>query len=195
MQAGLQDLIGRSEVYNVGGGGGTNGLSQFEQFDGQPNQLMVMGLVMVGAIAANNSSVTLKDVTPIAQITTEPELIVVPTDSDPDLNDLIAALEQDLGTVSWAGGSAGGAEQILAGLIAQDLGARAGRRQLHRALRRRRGGRDPALRQRDDRRLGRLGVVAQIEAGKLRPIAVSSAERVESLPDTPTLMRPASTSS
>ena len=77
---------------------------------------------MVGAIAFNDSAVTLDEVTPIAELTTEPLVIVVPADSDiSTLDDLVAELKADVGAVSWAGGSAGGAEQILAGLIAQDL--------------------------------------------------------------------------
>ena len=63
MQDALEDIVGRTEVYNVGGAGGTIGLSQFAQLDGQANQLMVMGLVMVGAIAANDPKVTLTEVT------------------------------------------------------------------------------------------------------------------------------------
>lgn len=188
MQGSLQDLIGRSEVYNVGGGGGTIGLSQFEQLRGQPNQLMVMGLVMVGAIAANNSAVTLADVTPIAELTTEPQLIVVPADSEiRNLDDFIAAMKKDITKVSWAGGSAGGAEQILAGLIAQRLDldpadvnyiAHAG------------GGEAIATLLSGSATAGVSSVsefLPLIESGKVRPIAVSSTEPVEALPDTPTL--------
>ena len=36
MQAALEDIVGRSEVYNVTGAGGTIGLSQFVNYDGQP---------------------------------------------------------------------------------------------------------------------------------------------------------------
>lgn len=188
MQGALGDLIGRSEVYNVGGGGGTIGLSQFEQLDGQPNQLMVMGLVMVGAIAANDSAVTLADVTPIAGLTTEPQLIVVPADSEiEDLDDFTAAMKADIGAVSWAGGSAGGAEQILAGLIAQELDldpaevnyiAHAG------------GGEAIATLLSGSATAGVSSVsefLPLIEAGKVRPIAVSATEPVRLLPDTPTL--------
>ncbi len=189
MQDALQDLIGRSEVYNVGGGGGTIGLSQFEQLDGQPNHLMVMGLVMVGAIEANNSSVTLEDVTPIAEIATEPQLIVVPADSPiEDLDDLVAALEDDLGGVSWAGGSAGGAEQILAGLVAQELGLEpSGVNYIAHSG----GGEAIATLLSGSATAGVSSVsefVPLIEAEKLRPIAVSSEERVDLLPDTPTLV-------
>ncbi len=138
MQGSLQELVGRTEVYNVGGAGGTIGLSNFRNLEGQPHQLMVMGLVMVGAIAFNDSAVTLDEVTPIAELTTEPLVIVVPADSDiSTLDDLVAELKADVGSVSWAGGSAGGAEQILAGLIAQDSRPGPGRGQLHRPRRRR----------------------------------------------------------
>lgn len=42
---------------------------------------MTMGLVMLGAIETNESSVTLADVEPIALLTGESEVIVVPADS------------------------------------------------------------------------------------------------------------------
>lgn len=188
MQSALEDIVGRSEVYNVTGAGGTIGLSQFVNYEGQSHQLMVMGLVMVGAIAANEPKVQLDQVTPIAELVNEEQLIVVPTESPiKDVGDLEAAMKEDIGSVAWAGGSAGGAEQILAGLLAQDLGlepadvnyiAHAG------------GGEAIAtLLSRKDT----VGVSSvsefrpQIDAGKLRPVAVASAERIDQLPDTPTL--------
>ncbi len=188
MQASLQELVGRTEVYNVGGAGGTIGLSNFRNLEGQPSQLMVMGLVMVGAIAANESSVTLDEVTPIAELTTESLVIVVPGDSDiQTIDDLVAALEQDVGEVSWAGGSAGGAEQILAGLIAQDL-------ELDTAdvnyIAHDGGGEAIATLLSGSATAGLSGVsefLPQIESGDLRAIAVSGTEPVESLPDVPTL--------
>ena len=188
MQASLQELVGRTEVYNVGGAGGTIGLSNFRNLEGQPSQLMVMGLVMVGAIAANESSVTLDEVTPIAELTTESLVIVVPGDSDiQTIDDLVAALAQDLGEVSWAGGSAGGAEQILAGLIAQDL-------ELDPAdvnyIAHDGGGEAISTLLSGSATVGLSGVsefLPQIESGDLRAIAVSGTEPVESLPDVPTL--------
>src|SRR5918996_719290 len=59
MQSALRDVVGRTEVYNVTGAGGTVGLSQYTRYRGQPTELMVMGLVMVGAIEGNDSPVTL----------------------------------------------------------------------------------------------------------------------------------------
>jgi putative tricarboxylic transport membrane protein len=188
MQDALEDIVGRTEVYNVGGAGGTIGLSQFAQLDGQANQLMVMGLVMVGAIAANDPEVDLTQVTPIAELTTEQELIVVPADSEiKDVAGLVDALETDIGSVSWAGGSAGGAEQILAGLIATSLGLKGGDVNY---IAHSGGGEAVATLLSGSATVGVSGVsefVPQIDAGKLRPIAVAGSERVDQLPDVPTL--------
>lgn len=188
MQSALQDLTGRSEVYNVGGAGGTIGLSQMAQLDGQVDQLMVMGLVMVGAIAANRPDVDLTDVTPIAELTTEPLAIVVPEDSDiEDVAGLLAAMERNIGAVSWAGGSAGGAEQILAGLVAQAAGLDASRVTY---IAHSGGGEAVATLLSGSASVGLSGVselLPQIEAGALRAIAVSGDEPSPALPDVPTL--------
>ena len=61
------------------GAGGTVGLAQMvDQEKGKPNVLMVNGLVMVGAILTNQSAVNLGMTTPIARLTGEYEVIVVP---------------------------------------------------------------------------------------------------------------------
>ena len=66
------------EVYNVPGAGGTIGLSQLSsKQSGKSNELMVMGLVMLGAIQTNKSPVDLTKTTPLASLTTEPEAIAV----------------------------------------------------------------------------------------------------------------------
>ena len=88
-----------------------------------PPQLIVGGYVMVGAILTNASPVTLDQVTPIARLTGEYEAIVVPAASEiKDMAGLVAKLKADPGSVSWAGGSAGGTDHITAGLIAKATG-------------------------------------------------------------------------
>lgn len=123
MQATLRDegISGNVQVVNVPGAGGTIGLAQFvNQAAGDPSQLIVGGYVMVGAILTNNSPVNLSMVTPIARLTGEAVAIVAHADSPiQTVDDLVAALKADPGAVSWAGGSAGGADHITAGLIAQ----------------------------------------------------------------------------
>ena len=112
------------EVFNVEGAGGTIGLAQLVSDNaGDPNTLMVMGMVMIGAIELNQAEIGLDQVTPIAALTAEYEVIVVPADSEyQTLDDLIAAFQADPGGISWAGGSAGGTDHILVGLIAQAVG-------------------------------------------------------------------------
>jgi len=110
-------------VENVAGAGGTVGIAQFVKKKGDGTSLMVSGLVMVGAILSNKSPVTLADVTPIARLTSEWEAIAVPVDSDiKTLDDLIAKLKADPGSVSWGGGSAGGTDHIAAALFAKAVG-------------------------------------------------------------------------
>jgi putative tricarboxylic transport membrane protein len=112
------------EVYNVEGAGGTVGIAQLVNDQaGNDHHLMMMGLVMIGAIATNASPVTLEQTTPISSLTAEFEVIVVPADSEyQTLGDLIAAFQADPASISWGGGSAGGTDHILVGLIAQAAG-------------------------------------------------------------------------
>ena len=86
-------------------------------------QLIVGGYVMVGAILTNASPVSLADVTPIARLTGEAEAIVVPAASPiQNIDDLVEKMKADPGSVSWAGGSAGGADHITVGLLAKAAG-------------------------------------------------------------------------
>lgn len=175
------------QVYNVPGAGGTIGLAQLANNSKDDQLLMTMGLVMVGAIVTNKSKTTLADVTPIAKLTSEQEVVVVPADSPyKTLQDFADAWKTDPGKLAIAGGSAGGTDQILAGLMAQAVGAdpkevnyvafSGGGEALASLL----GGKVAA---------GISGLSEfkdQIDAGKLRALAVSGEEPVEGL-DVPTM--------
>jgi putative tricarboxylic transport membrane protein len=115
---GLDDGV---EVYNIEGAGGTLGLSELVSKDaGDPYELMMTGLVMLGAIETNQAPLDVGDTTPLAALTSEPEAIVVRAESDVrDLEDLVDRMRDDPSSVSFAGGSAGGTDQILLGLLAQ----------------------------------------------------------------------------
>lgn len=190
IQTVLQDekISGSVQVVNVPGAGGTIGLAQFaSQNAGNPNALIVGGYVMVGAILTNKSPVTLADVTPIARLTGEYEAIVVPAASPlQSMGDLVEALKADPGAVSWAGGSAGGTDHIAAGLIAKAAGvdptkinyiAYSG------------GGEALAAILGNQVTAGISGYgefEAQVKAGALRLLAISSPERIEGI-DGPTI--------
>ena len=176
------------QVVNVPGAGGTVGLAQFvNQAKGDGNQLMVMGITMVGAILTNKSPVGLDAVTPIARMTGDPLVIVVPANSPhKSVKDLAAALKADTSKVVWAGGSAGGADHILAGLMAKAAGGDASKLNYvpfsggGEALAEMLGGRVTA---------GISGYnefESQIKAGKLRALAVSTPARMQGV-DVPTI--------
>jgi putative tricarboxylic transport membrane protein len=110
---------------NKGGAAGTIGLAQFvNAAKGDPNAMLIGGMVMVGGIVLNKSPVDLNMVTPLARLTSEYEVVVVPANSPfKSMGDLVKAFKADPGKVSWNGGSAGGTDHILAGLIARAAGA------------------------------------------------------------------------
>jgi putative tricarboxylic transport membrane protein len=125
-QALITSGLARSvQVVNVPGAGGSVGLAQLiNSAKGDGHQLMVNGFVMVGALLTNKSAVSLDQATPIARLTEEVEVIVVPASSPiKDAKDLAAALKADPGKVRWTGGSAGGVDHITAALFAQAVGA------------------------------------------------------------------------
>lgn len=176
------------QVINVPGAGGTVGLAQFvNTAKGDGNQLMVMGITMVGAILTNKAPVGLDSVTPIARLTGDALVIVVPANSPhKTLKDLAAALKADTSKVVWAGGSAGGADHILAGLVAKAAGGDASKLNYvpfsggGEALAEMLGGRVTA---------GISGYnefESQIKAGKLRALAISTGKRMAGV-DVPTI--------
>jgi len=113
------------QVTNVPGAGGSVGIAQFvNNAKGDGSQLMVNGFVMVGALLMNKSPVTLEQITPIAKLTEEAEVIVVPADSPiKTAKDLADAVKKDVAKVTFAGGSAGGVDHIIAALFAGKVGA------------------------------------------------------------------------
>jgi putative tricarboxylic transport membrane protein len=118
-------LVSGVQFDNKGGAAGAIGLAQFvNSSKGDPNAVMIGGMVMVGGLILNKSPVSLKQVTPVARLTSEWEVIVVPANSPhKDLASLLKAFKADPGKVSWGGGSAGGTDHILVGLIAKQIGA------------------------------------------------------------------------
>ena len=125
-QALVAEKIARSvQVTNVAGAGGTVGIAQFVNgAKGDGNQVMVSGFVMVGAILTNKAPVNLDQVTPIARLTEETQVIVVPANSPiKTAKDLAEAVKKDVSKVTWAGGSAGGIDHIMAALFAGTAGA------------------------------------------------------------------------
>ncbi|WP_456550192.1 Bug family tripartite tricarboxylate transporter substrate binding protein [Blastococcus sp. SYSU D00813] len=176
------------QVFNVEGAGGTIGLGQLAREDDDA-LLMMMGLVMVGAVDTNDSSTRLTDVTPIARLIGEPELIVAPADAPyDDIGGFVEAWAADPRGTPIAGGSAGGTDQILAGLLAQAAGidpaeinyiAYSG------------GGESLAALLGNQVAAGISGTAdygPQVQSGDLVGLAVSTPERSDQVPEVPTLV-------
>jgi putative tricarboxylic transport membrane protein len=117
-------LVDTVTVENVAGAAGTIGLARFVKGVRRDEPaLLVTGLVMQGAIVANQAPVSLGRVTPIARLTGEYEVIVVPAASPlRTLADLVEAFRTNPASISWAGGSAGGTDQLFVGLLARSAG-------------------------------------------------------------------------
>jgi putative tricarboxylic transport membrane protein len=126
----LQQVIERRglarivEVQNVPGAAGTIGLAQFVSAGrGNTRSLLIMGLVMLGATLWNDSPVSIAQATPIARLTGEYEVIAVPAASPiGDMRQLVQVFRERPEAFAWGGGSAGGTDHILAGLIAEAAG-------------------------------------------------------------------------
>ncbi|HWP84766.1 MAG TPA: tripartite tricarboxylate transporter substrate binding protein [Terriglobia bacterium] len=184
-----QNRLASAKVVNIPGAGGTIGLAQFvNNYRARGDVLMTMGLIMVGAVLTNRSPVTLEQVTPIARLTGEYEVVVVPAASPfKTLKEFIQAWRQDPGKYAIAGGSAGGTDHMLAGLLAKAVGIDVGKINYipHSG-----GGESIASLVGNHLPVGMNGLaemVPFIKSGRLRALAVSSEKRLPGL-DVPTLV-------
>jgi putative tricarboxylic transport membrane protein len=176
------------QVENVPGAAGTIGLARFIRAErGNPGALLVTGQVMLSAIATNGAPVSLVQTTPIARLTGEYEVIVVPAESRwRRLTDLVAAFKAAPADIAWGGGSAGGTDDLLVRLIAGDAGVAPDRANYvafpggGAALAAVLGGQVTAGVS------GYSEFAGQIQAGTLRVLAISSPQRLPGI-DAPTL--------
>ncbi|HMF51555.1 MAG TPA: tripartite tricarboxylate transporter substrate binding protein [Candidatus Saccharimonadales bacterium] len=174
-------LVSSVQFDNKGGAGGTIGLAQFiNSAKGDPNAVMIGGMVMVGAIYLESSPVNLSMVTPLARLTGEYEIIVVQASSPyKTMGDLVKAFKANPGSISWGGGSAGGTDHILAGLIAKATGVDAAKVNY---VPFKGGGEAIAAIVGGHVTAGVSGIgefSEQIKGGRMRALAVSSPSRVE----------------
>jgi putative tricarboxylic transport membrane protein len=181
-----EKLAGSVQVLNVPGAGGTIGLAQFINYRDRDPGLMVAGLGLVGATFINKSPVSLSQVVPVARLQGEYQPLFVAADSPlKTLGDLIAKFKQDPGSVSWGGFALGSPDHLLSGLVVKGAGGDVkkmnyiavgtGGEMLPLVM----GGKVTVA-------TGGLNEVAgQFKAGRLRPLGISSPERLPGV-DIPT---------
>lgn len=109
---------------NRGGAAGTIGLAQFATaYRGDPHALMVMGSVMLGGIITGRPPVGLDQVRPIARLTNEYNVFVLPPDSPHgSMQDVLRQFRNDPRSVKWGGGSRGSTEHIAIHMLARAMG-------------------------------------------------------------------------
>ena len=180
-------VVKNVQFENKGGAGGTIGLAQFvNSSKGDPGATMMSGLVMVGGIVMNKSPVNLSQTTPLARLMSEYEVIVVPANGPKTLKELIEKFKANPGSVSWGGGSAGGVDHILAGMVAQSVGVEGSKVNY---VPFKGGGEATAaiIGGHVTAGISGYGEFAQhIKSGKMRALAISSAKRLAGI-DIPTL--------
>ena len=173
---------------NKGGAAGALGLAQFvNSSKGDPNALLVMGAVMLGGIITGRPPVNLSQATPIARLTSEYNVFVLPASSPlKTMADVVAQLKKDPGSVKWGGGSRGSTEHIAACMLARDVGVDP-KRVNYVAFRG--GGEAVAAILGGNVTVGGSGYsefAPYIADGKMKAIAVTSAQRLPGI-DVPTL--------
>ncbi len=176
--------VAKNATYdNKGGAGGTIGLAQFVNTEkGNPAAMIVTGAVMVGAIETNKPPVTLKNATPIARLFADTMILVVPASSPiQNIKDLTDKLKANPGSVSWAGGSKGSIDHILAGLITKAVGVDPSKLNY---VPFQGGGEASAAILGGHVTVGIAGVsefMSFVQQGKMRPLAVSSSFKVNNI--------------
>jgi putative tricarboxylic transport membrane protein len=154
---------------------------------GDANAMMTMGAVMLGGIITGKPPVSLSQATPLARITSEYNVFVLPADSKfKTMKDVVEQMKKDPGSVKWGGGSRGSTEHIAAAMIAREVGVDPSKINY---VAFRGGGEAIAAILGGNVTVGGSGYsefAEYITAGKMRPIAVTSETRLKGH-DVPTL--------
>ena len=187
----LQDAGEAASVLydNKGGAAGAIGLAQFANASkGDPNALMLMGAVMLGGIITGKPPVGLDRVTPLARLTSEYNVFVLPAGSSfKTMKEVVEQLKKDPASVKWGGGSRGATEHIAAAMLAREVGVDPARINY---VAFRGGGEAIAAILGGNVTIGGSGYSEfseYISTGKMVPLAVTAPTRLKALPQVPTL--------
>ena len=116
-------IVTNPQVVNIPGAAGTIGLNQLMQMHGRDDVLMVTGTTMIGGIEVNQLGQDLTETVPLQRLADDYMVLAVPASSPfKSLEDFLDAWKAGPGAVSIGGGSLGGTEHVLSGLMAQTAG-------------------------------------------------------------------------
>lgn len=114
-------LVNNVQVVNMPGAGGTIALGNVANLEGRANNLLVGGTGLLAASVQYASETTYDDVTNLAVLFEEYDVIVVPADSPYEtLDDLVTAWREDPAALPWTGG--GSFDQLVVTDLALEAG-------------------------------------------------------------------------
>ncbi len=144
--------------------------------------MMVMGAVMLGGIITGKPPVSVTQATPLARLTSEYNVFVLPEASPlKTMKDVVEQMKKDPGSVKWGGGSRGTTEHIAIAMLAREVGVDAAKINY---VPFRGGGEAVAAILGNNVTVGGSGYSEfqqYIESGKMRAIAVTSPARLKGI--------------
>ena len=183
-----ENLVSGTQVTHYAGGGGMIAISQFlTTKKGNANAVVTQGAGHLSFPLSNKTPVSLRDVTPLARLAGEYEILVVRSDSEfKTIDDLVKKYKANPASVTWGAGARGSTDHIFYAMISKAVGVPA--QQLN-FIPHTNTGEIVAAVLGGHVQVGAGGYqdfAPQIEAGKIRVLAVGSAERLKGI-DAPTL--------
>jgi putative tricarboxylic transport membrane protein len=174
------------QISNLPGAGGSLGMAQMVQRAGDPYAMVTMALHVHLTPLMQGTPYSYKDMTPIAKLYSEFNLIVVRAESPiKSLDEIAAKLKEDPGSVSFGGATVGNSDHITISTFAMSLGIDPTKLTYVAYS----GGESNAaiLGGHVDVGLGGPDMMDLVDAGKMRVLAVSSPKRLTGrLADVPT---------
>ena len=164
------------------GAGGTVGLGFFQEIKKSPESVLITGLAMAGGIPSNKSPLKLESSTPIAKVMREYQALVVPATSKYKTLAAFLADWKANPALPISGGSLGSTDHQFIGLLAKAAGIDPKKMNfvVHS------GGPEVIASLLSGATIagtsGSAEFLAQVEAGKLRVLAISSAKRLKGYP-------------
>jgi putative tricarboxylic transport membrane protein len=119
-----EGIVRSVRIEHVPGDGGLAALSSFStRHRGDGRALLVGGMFMVGAAVSKHAVATMNELAPIAQLTSDADVVVVPASSPyHTLDDLLEAMRRNPGAMRWAGAAVGGPDHPTMWQLARAAG-------------------------------------------------------------------------
>ena len=165
------------QVVNKPGAGGSAGMAQMVQRKGDAHTLLGIAIHAVVTPLTLGTPYSYKDMTPIAKIFSEYQMMVVRTESPiKSIKEVEAALRKDVGRLTFGGASLGNSDHITVAKFAKAIGADPSKL----AYIPYSGGESNAaiLGGHVDVGMGGLDLIDHVASGRMRVLAVSSPKRL-----------------